>query len=106
MKDPYRVLREKEQDVERVREEIQALLTVIPLLADDQSSADNVMQELLVAVSRKSVDPPDKGMAELEPFARHLRNSSSQSGDRYLRRVGSETFQSPAPKTDPSGTNR
>ena len=37
MKDPYRVLREKEQDVERVRKEIQALLTVIPLLADDQS---------------------------------------------------------------------
>ena len=36
MKDPYRVLREKEQDVERVRKEIQALLTVIPLLADNQ----------------------------------------------------------------------
>ena len=109
MKDPYSVLREKEHDVERVRKEIQALLTVIPLLADDQPSAanaDNVMQELLVAVSRKSVDPPDKGVAELEPFARHLRNSSSQSGDRHLRRVGSETPQSAVPKTDPSGTNR
>ena len=78
MKDPYRVLREKEQDVERVRKEIQALLTVIPLLADDQSSADSVMQELLLGVSRKSVDPSDKGVAELEPFVRHLRNSSSQ----------------------------
>jgi uncharacterized protein YhaN len=109
MKDPYRVLREKEQDVERVRKEIQALLTVIPLLADDQPSADNadnVMHELLVDVSQQSADPPDKGMAELEPFARHLRNSSSQSGDRHLRRVGSETPQSPVPKTDPSGTNR
>ena len=108
MKDPYKVLREKEQDVERVRKEIQALRTVIPLLADDQPSApnaDNVMHELLVAASRKSVDPPDKGMAELEPFARHLRNSSSQSGDRNLRRAGSETPQSPVPKTDPDGTN-
>jgi hypothetical protein len=80
VKEPYKVLREKEQDVERVRKEIHALRTVIPLLADDQPSAanaDNVMRELLVAVSRKSVDPPDNGMAELEPFARHLRNSSS-----------------------------
>jgi hypothetical protein len=67
MKDPHKVLREKEQDVERVRKEIQVLLTVIPLLADDPPSADNVMRELLSAVSRKSVDPPDKGMAELEP---------------------------------------
>jgi hypothetical protein len=90
MKDPYSVLREKEQDVERVRKEIQALLTVIPLLVDGQPSAanaDNVMQELLVAVSRKSVNPPDKEMAELEPFLRHLRNSS----------------QSPVPKTNRSG---
>jgi hypothetical protein len=79
MKDPYSVLREKERDVERVRKEIKALLTVTPLLVDGQPSAanaDNVMQELLVAVSRKSVNPPDKEMAELEPFLRHLRNSS------------------------------
>jgi hypothetical protein len=109
MKDPYSVLRQKEKDVERVRKEIQALRTVIPLLADDRPSAanaDNVMHELLVAASRKSVDPPDKGMSELEPFARHLRTSSSQSGDRHLRRVGSETPQSPVPKTDPGDTNR
>ena len=84
MRDPYRVLREKEQDVERVRKEIQALLTVIPLLADDQPSADSVMHELLVAVSRKSVDPPDNDRAELEPFLRHLRTSSSQSSNRHL----------------------
>jgi hypothetical protein len=84
MKDPYRVLREKEQDVERVRKEIQALLTVIPLLADNQPSADNVMHELLVAVSRKSLDPPDNDRAELEPFLRHLRTSSSQSSNRHL----------------------
>jgi hypothetical protein len=97
VKDPYKVLREKEQDVERVRKEIQALLIVIPLLADDRPSApnaDTVMNELLAA-SRK-------GMAELEPFARHLRTSSSQSGDRSLRRA---TPQSPVPKTDPADTN-
>ena len=84
MKDPYRVLREKEQDVERVRKEIQALVTVIPLLADNQPSADNVMHELLVAVSQKSLDPPDNDRAELEPFLRHLRTSSSQSSNRHL----------------------
>jgi hypothetical protein len=103
MKDPHSVLREKEQDVERVRKEIQALLTVIPLLADDQPSSDDVMQELLLAVSRKSVDPLDEGMANLEPLARHLRNSSSQSYDRRLGRVRSEAPQSPVSKTNPSG---
>ena len=68
MKNPYIVLSQKEQDVARVRKEIEALLTAIPLLlADDQYSADNVSQELLLAVSRN----------DLEPFVRHLRNSSS-----------------------------
>jgi hypothetical protein len=98
VKDPYKVLHEKELDAERVRKEVQALRTVIPLLADDQSSADNVMHELREAASRK-------GMAELNPFARHLRTSSSQSGDRSLRRGGSETPQSPVPKNDPGDTN-
>jgi hypothetical protein len=69
VKNPYIVLSQKEQDIARVRKEIEALLTAIPLLlADDQYSADNVSQELLLAVSRN----------DLEPFARHLRNSSSQ----------------------------
>ncbi len=102
MKDPYKVLREKEQDVERLRKEIQALRTVIPLLADDQPSAadaDNVMRELREATSRK-------GMPELEPFARHLRTSSSQSGKRHPRRVGSETSPSASTETDPGDTNR
>lgn len=79
MKDPHSVLREKEQDLERVRKEVQALRTVVPLLADDpaddQPSSD-VMHELLLAVSRTPVDPSDRGMAELElyyPFARRLR---------------------------------
>jgi hypothetical protein len=69
VKNPYIVLSQKEQDLARVRKEVQALLTAIPLLlADDQYSADNVSQELLLAISRN----------DLEPLARHLRNSSSQ----------------------------
>jgi hypothetical protein len=67
VKNPYIILSEKEQDVARVRKEIQALLTAIPLL-DDEYSANNVMQELLLEGSRN----------ELEPFVKHLRNSSSQ----------------------------
>jgi hypothetical protein len=43
MKDLQTVLRQKELDVERVRREIQALLIVIPLIADDQPSSDDVM---------------------------------------------------------------
>jgi len=34
MKDPYVVLRQKEQDMERIHREIQTLLIVIPLLID------------------------------------------------------------------------
>jgi hypothetical protein len=40
-----------------VRKEIQALLMVIPPLADSQPSADNVMHELLVAVFPKIIGP-------------------------------------------------
>jgi hypothetical protein len=79
MKDPHSVLREKEQDLKRVHKEIQALRTVIPLLADDhvddQPSSD-VMDELLLAVSRAPVDPSNNGMSELKlyyPFVTHLR---------------------------------
>ena|ERR1700723_2406025 len=75
MKDPHSVLREKEQDLARVRREIQALLTVIPLLADDQPCCD-VRQDVLSAFFRAPVGPPDNDMAQLEiyyPFVRHLR---------------------------------
>ena len=74
MKDPHSILREKEQDLERVRKEVQALLTVSPLLADDPPSSD-VMNELPLAPSPTHVDPPDNDMAQLElyyPFVRYL----------------------------------
>jgi hypothetical protein len=35
MKDVYEILRQKEMDIVRVRKEIEALLSVIPLLADE-----------------------------------------------------------------------
>jgi hypothetical protein len=74
MKNPYSVLREKEKELERLRKEVQALLTVIPLLADDRPS-DFVDGG---ASSRETGDLPDKNMAELElyyPFIKHLRMS-------------------------------
>ena len=74
MKDPHSILREKEQDLERVRKEVQALLTVIPLLADDPPSSD-VMNEVPLASFPTHVDPPENDMAQLElyyPFVRYL----------------------------------
>ena len=74
MKDPHSVLREKEQDLARVRREIQAVLTVIPLLVDDPPTSD-VVHEVLLACSRAPVNLPDNDMAQLEiyyPFVRHL----------------------------------
>ena len=76
MKDLHTVLRQKEQDVERVRREIQALLTAIPLLADDQSASDDLMHILRLASA--GTEPSSNGMADLEtyyPFVRHLRAS-------------------------------
>ena len=75
MKDLHTVLRQKEQDVERVRREIQALLMVIPLLADDQSASDDLMRILRLASAGTVVD---NGMADLEtyyPFVSHMRVS-------------------------------
>ena len=94
MKDPRSVLRQKDLDLERVRKEIQALLTVIPLLADDPTSSD-VMHEVLLASSPTAVNP-DNDMAQLEiyyPFVRHLRTSKRAmprafSGDDLCRSPG------------------
>jgi hypothetical protein len=78
MKDLDIVLCQKENDVERVRREIQALLTVIPLVADDEPSSDVVMHLLRLASSRTVAEPSNDGMADLEtyyPFVRQLRMS-------------------------------
>jgi hypothetical protein len=76
MKDLHTVLRQKEQDVERVRREIQALLRVIPLLVDDQPSSDDLALVTRLASSRTVLKP--SGMDDLEtyyPFVRHMRMS-------------------------------
>ena len=39
MKDLYAVLMEKEQQVQRLRKEVEALRNVLPLLAEDSSEA-------------------------------------------------------------------
>jgi hypothetical protein len=74
VKDPQSVLRQKDLDLERVRKEVQALLTVIPLLADDPPFSD-VMKEVPLASFPTHVDPPENDRAQLElyyPFVRHL----------------------------------
>ena len=78
MKDLHTVLRQKEQDVERVRLEIQALLAVIPLLADDQLPSDDLAFLTRLASSRTAEEPSGSGMDDLEtyyPFVRHMRKS-------------------------------
>ena len=75
MKDPYIVLIQKEQDVARVRKEIQALLTVIPLLADSAPSWDELQTQLLSSCPDIEHSVEDD-MAALElyyPFVRNLR---------------------------------
>jgi hypothetical protein len=78
VKNPYTVLSHKEQDVARVRKEIQALLTVIPLLADFPLSWDELQKELLS--SCPEIEHSFKhGMAALElyyPFTRNLQKQN------------------------------
>jgi hypothetical protein len=78
MRDPQKVLHQKEQDLGRVRREIQALLTVIPLLVDDQPCADGLTFLKRLASSQMVEEPSGKGMADLEtyyPFVKHMRIS-------------------------------
>ena len=76
MKDPYTVLRQKEQDVERVLREIHALLIVIPLLVNNEVASDDVMHLLRLGSARLAEKPSGDDMAALEtyyPWIRHLR---------------------------------
>lgn len=78
MRDLNAVLRQKEQDVERVQREIQALLTVIPLLADEQTFSEDLSLLTPLASARTVAAPYGNGMADLEkyyPFVRHMRLS-------------------------------
>jgi hypothetical protein len=69
--------------VERVRREIQALLMVIPLLANDQPSSDDVMPLIRLASSRTAAELSRHDMADLEtyyPFVRDMRESEGRWG--------------------------
>ena len=46
MKDVNRVLQEKEMDIARLRQEIEALRSTIPLISDDRSAAHDDTSEL------------------------------------------------------------
>jgi hypothetical protein len=74
VKNPYTLLSQKELEVARVRKEIRALLTVIPLLADGPLSWDELQTQLLS--SCPDIDHSVKdGMAALElyyPFVSNL----------------------------------
>jgi hypothetical protein len=78
MKDVLQLLFQKEKDLERVRHEVQALLTAIPLLADEDPVVEDVMSQLGLSLSERLQQPADNGMADLQtyyPFVRHMRLS-------------------------------
>ena len=52
MKDAYELLREKETVIVRLRQEIEALRCVIPLLLDDRHQADDETSELQAPILR------------------------------------------------------
>jgi hypothetical protein len=74
VKNPYTILKQKEQEIARVRKEIRALLTVIPLV-DAPLSWDELQTHLMSSVPDIGHSVKD-GMAALElyyPFVRNLR---------------------------------
>ena len=73
MRDLETVLRQKEQDIVRVCKEIQALRTVIPLLADTPLSWDELQTYLLDSCSEME-QSVENGMAALELYYPWVRN--------------------------------
>jgi hypothetical protein len=64
VKVPYTVLLQKEQDIARVRKEIQALLDVIPLLTD---SVPTSWVEHTIQAKAPQTSPPDNGLGAASP---------------------------------------
>lgn len=74
MRDPYIVLKEKEQQATRVRKEIEALLLAIPLLIEEPQSWEEIRSRLLTSNLYPREDFRD-GMDELKmyfPFVKDL----------------------------------
>jgi hypothetical protein len=86
MKDVRTVLLQKEQDLERVRQEVHALIRVIPLLMDDAASGTGTspsrpwsVQEVPASAVPGDPTHADNELAELErfyPFVRHMSRNS------------------------------
>ena len=78
MKNPQVVLQQKEIDLIRVRKEVDALRTVLPLLDDPMQCVQEIIS------SRGMAQPTDdNGMAELElyfPFIKNLRMKNAAGG--------------------------
>jgi hypothetical protein len=78
LKDPYVVLRQKEEGLARVRREIQALLIAIPLLEDDHSTWEELKASL---ANQLHADPPNEdSLREMEVFYPFLKNLRQGSG--------------------------
>lgn len=81
MKDPYAVLRQKEQDLEQVRREIQALIIVIPLVTDDEPSSNDPMHLPRLDSAGLARKPSGDDITALEtyyPWTRHRRESDGK----------------------------
>jgi len=72
MKDVHAILRDKEQDLQRIRREIQALLAVIPLLAEEQSLSENVLMNVPTVVPASAFMEPPRKPQQREPFSQLL----------------------------------
>jgi hypothetical protein len=67
MKDVHAILRDKEQDLQRIRREVQALLLVIPLLAEEQSLSENALMNALTVVPVSEFMEPASEFMEPAP---------------------------------------
>jgi len=74
VKNPYAILSQKEEEVARVRKEIEALITVIPLLADGPESWDELQTRLLSSCPdvERSVKRAMDALELYYPFVRNL----------------------------------
>lgn len=82
MKNPYEVLSQKEQEVARVRREIQALLIAIPLLQDGVSKWEELATSLADQLG-PDPRPGEDSMRQMEvyyPFVKNLRLASGTGG--------------------------
>lgn len=68
MLDVRQVLAQKEQDLERVRREVEALLRAIPLLEEKPTPSAVESSEKRLSSPRSNPAAAERGMAELELY--------------------------------------